>query len=129
MARARDVFGGVDGVGLALSAGLPGLPARIQAAGEYFFPECPGADGCGFSGGSADVHLLLPLPFLRPYGTAGLVWRRHGPGGEAASLTHAGFGGGAGLELDTPFADAWAEARWEVSDPDDQLVLRVGLRF
>ncbi|HSG08425.1 MAG TPA: hypothetical protein VLA36_08705 [Longimicrobiales bacterium] len=129
VARASDVFGGSNGVGASLELDFPLLPIDVFVAGEYFFPDCGSADGCGYMGGSADLHFTLPVPVLTPYGTAGIVYRRSDAGDGADAVGHTGFGLGAGLNLGTLVLGAYAEARYEFVDPEDQMVLRVGLRF
>jgi hypothetical protein len=43
--------------------------------------------------------------------------------------SHTGFGLGAGVNLGTLVLGAYAEARYEFVDPNDQLVFRIGIRF
>jgi len=125
VARAADSFGGVNGVGGSLQLGLPVLPVDLFFAGEYFFPNC---DDCSFWGGSADVHLTLPVPILTPYGTAGLVLRNTDV--SDTRVRSGGLGLGAGLNLRTLVVGAYAEGRYELMDGSgDQLVFRLGLRF
>lgn len=128
VARASDVFGGTMGVGASVQLSFPLMPIDIFVAGEYFFPDCGTASECSFMGGSADLHLTLPIPVFTPYGTAGLVYRRTDLVGAGAS-TATGFGLGVGVNLGVLGKGAFAEARYEMVDPDDQIVLRVGLRF
>ena len=129
VARAADSFGGSNGAGASVEIGFPLVPVDVFVAGEYFFPDCGSIDGCGLLGGSADLHFTLPFPVLTPYATAGLVYRRLDAGDGAEAVSHRGFGLGAGVNLGTIVLGAYAEARYEFVDPDDQLVLRVGLRF
>ncbi len=125
LARAADVAGGTYGVGGSLKLSFPLAPVEVMVAGEYFFPDCV-AD-CSFWGGSADLHFKMPFPVLTPYGAAGLVYRKNSLGG--ASTDDTGFGVGAGIDLGAVGFGAYAEARYEFVDPDDQLVLRLGIRF
>lgn len=129
VARAADAFGGANGIGGSLELGFPLFPIDLFVAGEYFFPDCGPTDDCGYLGGSADLHLGLPIPILTPYATGGLVYRRYEAGGGAAAVANTGFGAGVGVNLGTLVFGAYAEARYEFVDPDDQLLFRVGLRF
>jgi len=125
LARAADSFGGVNGVGGSLQLSLPVLPVDLFLAGEYFFPNC---DDCSFWGGSADVHLTLPVPMLTPYAAAGLVLRN--TDASDTRVRTGGLGLGAGLNLSTLLVGAYAEGRYEFMDGSgDQLVFRLGLRF
>ncbi|HSG46179.1 MAG TPA: hypothetical protein VLA43_00065 [Longimicrobiales bacterium] len=128
-ARAADAFGGANGVGASLELSFPLLPVEVFVAGEYFFPDCGSIDGCKYMGGSADLHFKLPVPVLTPYGTAGVVYRRSEAGAGAPAVSNTGFGLGAGVHLGTLVLGAYAEARYEFVDPDDQMVFRVGIRF
>jgi hypothetical protein len=129
VARAASVFGGAYGAGASVELSFPLFPIDVFVAGEYFFPECGAADGCGYTGGSADLHFTLPFPMITPYGTAGVVYRRFDAGGAAAAVANTGFGVGAGVNLGTLVLGAYAEARYEFVDPDDQRVFRLGIRF
>ena len=129
VARAADTFGGSYGAGASLELSFPLLPIDVFVAGDYFFPDCGTADGCGYMGGSADLHVSLPLPVLTPYGAAGLVYRQFDAGDGFEAVTHTGFGLGAGVNLGTLVLGGYAEARYEFVDPDDQLVFRLGIRF
>jgi len=129
VARASDAFGGVNGVGGSVELNFPLFPIDLFVAGEYFFPDCGTADGCSFMGGSADLHLGLPFPVLTPYATGGLVYRRTDAGGGAGANAETGFGGGVGVNLGALVIGAYAEVRYEVVDPDNQVVFRVGIRF
>jgi hypothetical protein len=126
VARAADSFGGgVNGVGASVEVGLPLLPVDLFVAGEYFFPGC---DNCSLWGGSADVHLALPIPVLTPYASAGLVMRNT----EVSDTTErtGGIGIGGGVNLSGLVIGAYGEGRYEFMDGDgDQLVFRIGLRF
>lgn len=128
VARANDVFGGAMGVGGSLQLSFPLMPIDVFVAGEYFFPDCGTLSECSFMGGSADLHVTLPIPVLTPYGAAGLVYRRADLLGTGAT-TATGFGFGVGVNLGALVLGGYAEARWEIVDPDDQLVFRVGIRF
>lgn len=125
MARAADVAGGTWGVGGSLKLGFPLAPVEVMVAGERFFPDCV-AD-CSFWGGSADLHFKMAFPLLTPYGAVGVVYRKYSIGG--ASTDDTGLGLGAGIDLGAVGFGAYAEARYEFVDPDDQLVLRLGIRF
>lgn len=129
VARAADVFGGTNGVGASLQIGFPLMPVDVFVAGDYFFPDCGTASGCSYAGGSADLHFTLPFPVLTPYATAGLVYRRYDGGDTVDPESHTGFGLGAGVNLGTVVLGAYAEARYEFVDPNDQLVFRIGIRF
>ena len=129
VARATDQFGGSNGVGGSLELSFPLFPIDVFVAGEYFFPDCGPVDDCSFMGGSADLHLGLPIPVLTPYATGGLVYRRTNPGGGVASVARTGFGAGVGFHLGALVLGAYTEARYEMVDPEDQLVFRVGIRF
>lgn len=125
VARAADAFGGVNGIGGSLELRLRVLPVDLFFAGEYFFPAC---DGCSLWGGSADVHLMLPLPILSPYGTAGLVLRNTNASDTRVRTGGVGLGGG--VNLATSVVGAFAEARYEILDGSaDQFVFRLGLRL
>jgi len=127
VARAADAFGGTNGIGGSVELSFPLFPIDLFVAGEYFFPDCGTVDDCSFMGGSADLHLGLPIPVLTPYATGGLVYRRTDVGTGASAET--GFGGGVGVHLGAMVIGAYAEVRYEVVDPDDQLVFRLGIRF
>ncbi|HKJ01920.1 MAG TPA: hypothetical protein VJ997_05675 [Longimicrobiales bacterium] len=129
LAQAADVFGGSLGAGASLQVSFPLFPMDVFVAGEYFFPDCGTADGCGYLGGSADLHFRLPVPVLTPYATGGIVYRRFDAGDGSDAVANTGFGLGAGVNLGTLVLGAYAEARYEFVDPDDQLVFRVGIRF
>lgn len=130
VARANDFAGGANGVGASLNLGFPLLPVEVFVGGEYFFPDCGNSD-CGLWGGSADVHFKLPIPIITPYGTAGLVYRRSTVTDldVVSTGTNTGFGLGAGVNLGTILLGAYAEARYEFVDPDNELVFRLGVRF
>ncbi len=130
VAHANDFAGGTNGVGASLELSFPLLPVDVFVAGDYFFPDCGDVD-CGLYGGSADVHFSLPIPVLTPYGTAGLVYRKWKVTDfdVVSTGSDTGFGLGAGVNLSTIVLGAYAEARYEFVDPDDQLVFRVGIRF
>ena len=129
LARAADVFSGTYGAGASIALSFPLFPIDVFVAGEYFFPDCGAADGCGYMGGSADLHFTLPFPMITPYGTAGIVYRRFDAGADADAVANTGFGLGGGVNLGTLVLGAYAEARYEFVDPDDQVVFRLGIRF
>jgi hypothetical protein len=124
--REVHVGGTTDGVGGSLEVSFPLVPVDVFVAGEYFFLDC-GAGDCSLWGGSADLHLTMPLPVLTPYGAVGVVYRQYASGDVSAGAT--GFGVGGGVNLGTTLLGAYLEARYEFVDPDDQLVLRLGIRF
>lgn len=124
--RSSGVGGTTNGVGASAELSFPLAPVDVFVAGDYFFPDC-GTGDCALWGGSADLHFKMQLPVLTPYGAVGLVWRRYTVGDVSAEAT--GFGVGAGVNLGTVALGAYAEARYEFVDPDDQLVFRVGIRF
>jgi hypothetical protein len=129
VARATDAFGGTNGIGGSVELSFPVFPIDLFVAGEYFFPDCGTVDDCSFMGGSADLHLGLPLPVLTPYATGGLVYRRTDAGGGTGAVAQTGWGAGVGVNLGALVLGAYAEARYEVVDPDNQIVFRLGLRF
>jgi hypothetical protein len=124
-ARGADVGGTTNGVGGSLELGLPLAPVDLFVAGDYFFPDCTG--DCSLWGGSADLHFKMPVPVLTPYGAVGLVWRRSSFGDVTQDAQ--GFALGAGVDLGTIALGAYFDARYEFVDPDDQMVLRLGIRF
>lgn len=129
VARATDSFGGANGVGASVELSFPVFPIDIFVAGEYFFPDCGTVGDCSFMGGSADLHVGLPIPVLTPYATGGLVYRRTDVGGGVGAVAETGYGGGVGVNLGALVLGAYAEVRYEVVDPDDQMVIRLGIRF
>ncbi len=71
-ARARDSFGGTNGLGAEVGVSLPLLPIEVVASGTLFSPSCT---GCDFSGWSLGVKFhVLPVPVVKPYVTAGRTW-------------------------------------------------------
>jgi hypothetical protein len=129
VARAADLFGGTNGVGGSVELSFPLFPLDVFVAGEYFFPDCGARTDCSFMGGSADLHVNLPVPMLTPYATGGLVYRRTDVGAGAGAVAKTGYGLGLGVHLGAIAVGAYGEVRYEVVDPDDQVVIRVGLRF
>jgi hypothetical protein len=129
VARAADFENGAWGVGASAELSFPLLPVDVFVAGDWFFPDC--TYDCSLWGGSADLHLTMPFPVLSPYGTAGIVYRSYTyrVGDVETSTGGTGFGLGAGVNLGTIVLGAYAEARYEFVDPDDQLVFRLGIRF
>lgn len=128
-ARAVDIHGGANGLGASLELSFPVFPVDVFAAGDYFFPDCGDGDGCSFRGGSLDLHFALPFPAVQPYGAAGFVVRQVDQGDAMGRVTHRGFGVGVGVNLGAVVIGGYAEARYEFVDPDDQVVLRLGIRF
>jgi hypothetical protein len=112
-ARAVDIYGGANGLGASLELGFPAFPVDVFAAGDYFFPDCGGDDGCSFRGGSLDLHFGLPAPVFQPYGAAGLVVRQLDQGDAVGRVTHRGFGVGVGVNLGAALIGGYAEARYE----------------
>lgn len=127
--RAADAFGGSNGIGVSAELSAPLFPVSVFVAGDYFFPDCGTVDGCSYSGGSADLHFSLPGLIAKPYASAGVVYRRTVAGSGMDAVSNTGFGVGAGVSLGTLVLGAYGEVRYEFVDPDDQVVIRLGLRF
>jgi hypothetical protein len=127
--RATDIFEGSYGLGVSLELDVPLFPVDFLVAGETFFPDCGNAEGCSFRGVSADVHFALPVPMVQPYAAAGAVYRRTDPGGSAETLSERGYAVGVGLNLRALVLGGYAEVRYEFVDPDDQWVVRIGIRL
>ncbi len=129
-ARARDSFGGANGIGAEAGVSLPLVPLEVFIAGTLFRPTCT---GCDLNGWSLGVKFsVLPLPVLHPYITLGRTWRDLDSNGLILDVE--GFFGGAGLEVALPGFGIFAEGRYEfltdtpAPNPDlRQWVLRAGL--
>lgn len=126
--HAGSTFGGSSGFGLRAGAGLPLVPLDVAASGEYFFPDCaPAAKGCGLWGYGVDGNVRMVLPFVRPYVSGGLIYRRVDPGGGAETQTRSGFALGVGLGLSIRAIGAFVEGRYEFVRPERQAVWRAGV--
>ena len=131
-ARARDSFGGTNGIGVEAGVSLPLVPLEVFAAGTLFRPACSGCDLQGWSlGGKFSV---LPLPVLHPYVTFGRTWRDLEDLSNGLMLDDRGFFGGVGLEVAMPGFGIFAEGRYEFLTGDPvpirdlrQWTLRAGL--
>lgn len=117
---------GAWGGGAQIGVDLPALPLDVVASGEYFDVDC--LTDCSFYGGSVDARFRLPLPVVRPYGTAGLTARKFEVEGLGEGDWETGLGIGAGVDVATPLLRIFVEGRYEfVDSPDEQLVWRAGL--
>ncbi len=131
-ARARDTFGGTNGIGAEAGVSLPLVPLEVFAAGTLFSPACT---GCDLKGWSVGVKFsVLPLPVLHPYVTFGRTWRNLEDPNNALTLDDRGFFGGAGLEIVLPGFGIFAEGRYEFLTEDPapspdlrQWMLRAGV--
>jgi hypothetical protein len=128
VARAGDVLGGANGIGGRVAVGLPVVPLGAALSGDLFFPDCGDDVDCAYRAASLDVHFrMMPASPLTPVLLGGYAvrWVDDGTGSTAQ---RSGVGVGVGLELGLALG-AYAEARYEFVDPEDQLVLRVGVLF
>jgi hypothetical protein len=133
-ARARDTYGGINGIGAEAGVSLPFLPLEVFASGTLFRPACP---ECDLKGWSLGVKFsVLPLPVLHPYVTFGRTWRDLEDPSMGLALNDEGLFGGAGLEIVLPGFGVFAEVRYEflteaVAQAPDlrQWMLRAGLRL
>ena len=131
-ARARDGFGGTNGIGAEAGVSLPLVPLEVFAAGTLFRPAC---SGCDLKGWSVGVKFgVLPIPVLHPYVTFGHTFRDLEDPIKKLVLDDDGFFGGAGVEVALPGFGIFAEGRYEFltgdSDPSRDLrqwILRAGL--
>ena len=131
-ARARDTFGGTNGIGAEAGVSLPFLPLEVFGAGTLFFPACA---GCDFKGWSLGVNFsVLPLPVLHPYVTFGRTWRNLEDPISVVTIEDKGFFAGAGVEIVLPGFGVFAEGRYEFLTQDAapipdrrQWMLRAGL--
>ncbi len=131
-ARARDTFGGTNGIGAEAGVSLPFVPLEVFAAGTLFSPACT---GCDLKGWSVGVKFsVLPLPVLHPYVTFGRTWRNLEDPNNALTLDDRGLFGGAGLEIVLPVFGIFAEGRYEFLTEDPapspdlrQWMLRAGV--
>ena len=130
-ARARDSFGGTNGLGAAAGVSLPTVPLEVFASGTLFYPGCSGCDLRGWSLGLK--FAVLPIPVLKPYVTFGRTWRDlEDP--SVLITDDDGLFAGAGLEIGLPSFGLFAEGRYEfltetVEPSADfrQWILRAGL--
>jgi hypothetical protein len=128
LARANDVLGGATGIGGRVTVGVPLVPLGAALSGDLFFPDCEDDSDCAYRAASLDVHFrMMPASPLTPVllGGYSVRWVDAGAGSTAQ---RSGVGLGVGLELGLALG-AYAEARYEFVDPEDQLVLRVGVLF
>jgi len=131
-ARARDSFGGVNGLGAAAGVSLPVLPMEVFASGTFFYPDC---SGCDLKGWSLGVKLMvLPISVLKPYLTFGRTWRDLEDLNVGLITNEDGLFGGAGLEIGLRRVGIFAEGRYEFltetvgANPDlRQWMFRAGL--
>ena len=129
-ARARDSFGGTNGVGAEAGVSLPLVPLEVFAAGTLFRPTCI---DCELRGWSLGVKLaVFPLPVMRPYVTFGRAWRDLEDPSNTLILDDDGLFTGAGLEIGLPGFGVFAEGRYEfmTADPGQdirQWTLRAGV--
>ena len=108
-ARARDSFGGTNGIGVHAGVSLPLVPLEVFVAGTLFDPAC---SECDLKGWSLGVKFgVLPLPLLHPYVTLGRTWRDLEDPINALISSDRGFFGGAGLEIVLPGFGIFAEGR------------------
>ena len=120
-ARARDTFGGTNGIGVEAGVSLPLLPVDVFASGTLFRPAC---SECDFKGWSVGVrYRVLPVPVLRPYVTFGRTWRDLEDPSDSLILDEEGFFTGVGLDVAFPGVGAgiFAEARYEFLRGDSGL--------
>jgi hypothetical protein len=133
-ARARDSFGGTNGLGAQAGVSLPLVPLEVFAAGTLFSPSC---SGCKLKSWSVGAKLgIFPLPVLRPYLTFGRTWRNLEDPNAALILGDDGFFTGAGLEFALSGFGLFGEGRYEflTEDPGPspdlrQWTLWAGLRM
>ena len=117
-ARARDSFGGTNGLGAEVGVSLPLLPIDVVASGTLFSPSCT---GCDLSGWSLGVKFqVLPLPVVKPYVTAGRTWRDLEEPSDRLVLDEEGIFAGPGLEIAFPGTQAgiFLEGRYEFLTSD-----------
>ncbi len=128
--RARDSFGGTNGLGAVAGVSLPLLPLEVFATGTLFYPAC---SDCVLKGWSLGVKFsVFPLPVIKPYLTFGRAWRNIQDPSVGLTADNQGLFGGAGLEIRLPGFGIFAEGRYEFMmeevDPDlRQWILRAGL--
>ena len=131
-ARARDSFGGTNGLGATAGVSLPIAPLEVFASGTLFYPDCSGCDLRGWSLGLK--FTVLPIPVLKPYVTFGRTWRDLEDPSVGPVTNDDGLFAGAGLEIGLPGLGLFAEGRYEFltetvePSPDlRQWMLRAGL--
>lgn len=116
---ANDVLGGTVGAGPRAEFGIPAVPVRLAASGDYFFPNC---NQCRYweANVNALVSLpLLPIPFFRYVGGGWHLQSIKANPFEEATRAR-GFNAVAGLGSD----NTSVEVRYEiVNDIDNQFVL------
>jgi len=129
--RAADAFGGATGAGVRAGVTLPVLPFDLIGSAEYFFPDCGNDQSdCGLHGLTLDANVRMVLPVLRPYGLAGLAYRKVSPGGDAPDEESTGLALGAGVDLALGGLRLFGEGRYEFLDaPEKQFLLRLGIMF
>ncbi len=123
-ARARDSFGGTNGLGAEFGVSLPLIPLDVFGSGTLFNPAC---GGCELDGWSLGAKLrILTLPVLRPYVTFGRTWSDLEDPTNGLILDDDGLFGGAGLEFALPGFGLFAEGRYEflTEAPDPSPSLR-----
>jgi hypothetical protein len=131
-ARARDSFGGTNGIGAEVGVSLPVIPLEVFGAGTLFYPAC---SGCDLNGWSLGVNLtVLPIGVLKPYLSFGRTWRDLEDPSVGLITDDDGLFAGVGLEIGLRRAGIFAEGRYEFltetvgSSPDlRQWVFRAGL--
>ena len=119
-----EVFGGTIGVGPRVELGVPAIPVRLAASGDYFFPT--NCRGCRYWEGNVNVLIslpILPIPFLRYVG-GGWHMQSAKAGNEASATTARGFNAVGGVGSD----NTAIEFRYEfVKDVPDQYVVSIAL--
>ena len=131
-ARARDSFGGTNGLGAAAGVSLPGVPLEVFGSGTLFYPGC---SGCDLKGWSLGVNFaVLPFRGLKPYLSFGRTWRDLEDPSVGLATDDDGLFAGGGLEIGLRRAGLFAEGRYEFltettgSSPDvRQWMFRGGL--
>lgn len=121
---ASEVFGGTVGVGPRVELGIPAIPVRLAASGDYFFPT--NCRGCRYWEGNVNLLIslpIMPIPFLRYVG-GGWHMQSVRSGTVASTMTARGFNAVGGVGSD----DTVVEFRYEfVKDIPDQYVLSVAI--
>lgn len=117
---ASDVFGGTIGAGPRVELGIPAIPVRLAASGDYFFPT--NCRGCRYWEGNVNVLIslpIMPIPFLRYVG-GGWHMQSVRAGTAASTVTARGFNAVGGVGSD----NTAVEFRYEfVKDVPDQYVV------
>ena len=117
-ARARDSFGGTNGLGAEAGVSLPLLPIEVVGSGTLYSPSCT---GCDLSGWSLGVRfLVLPLPVVKPYISGGRTWRDLEDPRDGLVLDEEGVFVGPGLQIAFPGTRAgmFLEGRYEFLTSD-----------